>query len=145
MSQPTYPPYGGGWYPAPGGWPPPPAVPPPPPKRRRAVVAWTVAGIVLAVVVLVLVTLAGLRVGGEAGALGAGAAPASTAPPVDPSGLHEGTPGLDSYAERCHEGEMRACDELAGLAEMMTDYEQYGMTCGGRVKATAVFSCTQLD
>ena len=105
--------------------------------------AWTVAGIVLAVVILVLVTLAGLRVGGEAG--GFRAATPSTTTPVDPSGLHEGTPGLDAYAERCHEGEMRACDELASLAEMMTDYEQYGMTCGGRVKATAVYSCTQLD
>ena len=108
-------------------------------------VAWTVAGIVLAAVVLVLVTLAGLRVGGEAGAFGAGASSPSTAAPVDPSGLHEGTPGLDPYAERCHEGEMEACDELAVLADMMTDYEQYGMTCGGRVKATEVATCTQLD
>ena len=142
MSQPAYPPSGGGWYPAPGGWAPP---PPPPPRRRRAVVVWTVAGIVLAAVVLVLVTLAGLRVGGEVGGYSGGAATPSTTAPVNPSGLHEGTPGLDPYAERCHDGDMEACDELAWLSDVMSDYEQYGMTCGGRVKAAAVLSCTQLD
>jgi hypothetical protein len=145
LSQPpSWPQSGGGWYAAPGGWAPPPGFPPAPPRRRRAVVAWTVAGVAVAIAVLVLVVLAGLRLGGDAEWFATSGPAAATTSPADPSALGD-DPGLDSYAQRCHDGDMEACDDLAGLGDVMSDYEQYGMTCGGRVKARAVWTCNQLD
>jgi hypothetical protein len=128
----------------------PPGVPFPPRSRRRTV-AWVIGGVVAAAAVLTLVVLAGLRVGRDgapaiaAGAgAGAGLTSVSTAPPSEWRELGDDE-GLDSYAERCHDGDMQACDDLYGLSDVMSRYEQYGLTCGGRVKAASLLSCTQLD
>jgi hypothetical protein len=63
--------------------------------------------------------------------------PPSTAPVGD-------DPGLDGYAQRCHDGLLSACDDLYALAPPMSEYERYGMTCGGRVPAMDVTSCEDL-
>ena len=142
-----------------GGWPPPSApvppapmgpwsapypygAPPPPPRRRRAVVAWTVAGSVLAVAVLAIIAVGGFRMGSNDFA-GAFAAP-STSPPADWAVIGDDE-GLDPYAQRCHDGELEACDELYTLAEPGSDYQYYGLTCGGRVQPRDVQWCQILD
>jgi hypothetical protein len=139
-----YPPTG--WYPPhgwhqPPGWYPPPA---PPRRRSRAAVAGTVGGIVLAVALLGVIAVAGFDMGRSIEDLGATSSAAVTTTPADPSTLGD-DPGLDAYAQRCHDGEMDACDDLAALSDVMTRYEQYGVTCGGRIKAVEVFTCTQLE
>jgi hypothetical protein len=135
---PAPPPYGG-WS-APYGAPPPP--PPPPPRRNRAVVAWTVAGSLLAATVLAVIAVGGFRMG-SAGFADALAAP-STAPPADWAVIGDDE-GLDAYAERCHGGAMDACDDLYSLAEVGSAYEHYGLTCGGRVQPYDVPACTVLE
>jgi hypothetical protein len=142
----------GGWPPPaqppgppPGAWPPPWGYgPPPAPSRRnrRAVVGWTVAGVLLAVTVLAIIAVGGVRMGSDRVA-GAFAAP-STSPPADWTAVGEDE-GLDPYAQRCHDGEMQACDELYTLADPGSDYEYYALTCGGRVKPRDVQWCALLD
>ena len=67
-----------------------------------------------------------------------------TSPAASPAGLGD-DPGLDGYAERCHDGDMGACDDLYHLSDVLSDYEHYGMTCGGRVKPFDVGACTDLE
>jgi hypothetical protein len=107
-------------------------------------VAGTVGGIALAVALLVVVAVAGFDLGRSIDDLAPAPVAARTTAPADPSTLGD-DPGLDVYAQRCHDGEMDACDDLAALSDVMTRYEQYGMTCGGRIKAIEVLTCTQLD
>ena len=130
-----------GWSPYPGApWP-----PPPPPRRRRAVLAWTIGGSLLALVVLGVIAVGGFRMGSTQAA-GAFAAP-TTAPPADWTTVGDDE-GFDAYAERCHDGTMRACDELYELAELDEPggrYAYYGLTCGGRVHPRDVLACTALD
>ncbi|MGY1601118.1 hypothetical protein [Geodermatophilus sp. SYSU D00815] len=142
MSQPPYPPPGP-WPPPyghpPAGWPP---APPPPRRRTRATVVWVVAGSVLAAAVLVAVVIGGRQLGrSQADLVAPGAV--TTGRPAAPTELGD-DPVLDGYAQRCHDGTLSACDELFGLAPSGSAYEQYGMTCGGRVKAYDVSSCTDL-
>ena len=145
---PGSPPYGAWPPPAapvpPEGWfpPSPYGVPPPPHRRRRVVVAWTVAGALLAAVVLGIIAVGGFRMGSGDFA-GAFATP-STSPPADWAVVGDDE-GLDPYAERCHDGDMRACDELYSLAEPRSDYEYYALTCGGRVEPRDVQWCALLD
>jgi len=151
---PPPPPYGYGWVPAPypGPW-----APPPRKKWNRTTVALVTGGALLAAAILTVVVLAGISLGrSEASAGGAlsggglsggglgGAASVETSPPADPTGLGDDA-GLDGYAQRCHDGLMQACDDLYGLSEQYSDYEYYGLTCGGRVKPLDVPTCTVLD
>jgi hypothetical protein len=139
-----------GWpghgYPVPGGWPLWAQPAPPVRKRRWPVIAGIVVGVVLVVGVLVSVVVGGYRLGGSAGAsaFGGGLPAPTTSPPSPAAGLGDDA-GLDVYAQRCHEGEMDACDDLYQLSETLSDYEAYGMTCGGRVKPFDVTWCTDLD
>ncbi len=143
------PPAHGGWPPQPYGSvpaqspPPPPGhgAPPPRPGNRR-VVAWTVAGSLLAAALLALVTVAGYRMGSSE-LLNLPPA-ASTSPPADWAVIGDDA-GLDPYARRCHDGLLAACDELYSLAEPGSDYEYYALTCGGRVHARAVSLCVLLE
>ena len=54
-------------------------------------------------------------------------------------------PVLDAYADNCFAGEMQACDDLFYESPPMSAYEEYGVTCGGRVKQFDVMACTDLD
>jgi hypothetical protein len=112
-----------------------------------------VAGSVLAVLALGAL-VAGAFAAGKASAPSAASESASASsaasesvtqrPPVDPTGL--GTdPYFNAQASRCHDGKMGSCDDLYDESEPMSRYEQYGMTCGGRVKPFDVRYCTDLD
>jgi hypothetical protein len=124
-------------------------VPPPAPRRPRSRtrIAAIVAAGVVAVALLAAVTSAAIALGRAAGAsmttdTALPAVPMS--PPVPATGLGD-DPGLDGYAQRCHDGLFSACDDLYELSPPMSDYEQYGMTCGGRVKPFDVYYCTDLQ
>jgi hypothetical protein len=65
--------------------------------------------------------------------------------PATPPGTLGPDPVLDAYAADCFEGEMQACDDLFYESPPMSDYEQYAVTCGGRVKQFALMACTDLD
>lgn len=72
--------------------------------------------------------------------------------PLDPADVGEPTPPvtgpdrvLDGYAQSCFEGVYPACDGLFFESPPMSDYEEYGATCGGRIEPYAVGSCTDLD
>jgi hypothetical protein len=135
------------WGPPPGPW----GAPPPPPRRRwtRKTIALVAGGAVLAAGLVALVVVAGLSIGhDQASALSAagggfGAAP-TTAPPSDFAGLGNDA-DLDGLAEECHDGYLMSCDDLFDLSPSGSAYEQYGMTCGGRVKAFDVAGCTELE
>jgi len=111
-------------------------------------------GAVLAAGLIALVVVAGLRVGhsgaaslaraggGLAGGGGFAAAPSTAPPSAAPVG---DDPGLDGYAQRCHDGLLSACDDLSFLSLPSSDYQRYGMTCGGRVGALTVATCEDLD
>ena len=127
----------------PGAWPPPYGYPPPAPRRRnRAAVAWTIAGALLGLVLLGTIAVGGFRMG-SAEITNLPTAPETSAP-ADWSVIGDDE-GLDAYAQRCHDGELNACDELYGLAEPGSDYEYYGLTCGGRVNPRDVPFCGYLD
>jgi hypothetical protein len=97
---------------------------------------------VLAAALVVLVVLAGLHVGRSQASALPGIAP-TTSPPSDPAGLGADAE-LDGYAQACHDGQLLACDDLRAVSPSGSGYEQYGMTCGGRVKAFDVYTCTDL-
>jgi hypothetical protein len=122
-------------------------LPPPPTRRRsrRTTVAWVTGGVVLAAVLVAVVVLGGLRLGRDAGdsLSGAAAAAVTTSPPVPATGLGR-DPGLDGYAQQCHDGVMSACDDLDAQSPRGSTYEQYGRSCGGRVKAFDISACTDL-
>ncbi|MGY1695220.1 hypothetical protein ACI780_09925 [Geodermatophilus sp. SYSU D00814] len=159
----------GTWDPAAGRPPVPPAAPAVPLPAARAglggaavVAAGLVVGLVLAAVVAV-VLLRGVaedagRAAGEAmgtsvaDALsgGAGAYVSGTveeveqSAPVAPGDLGP-DPVLDGYAQQCFDGDLQSCDDLFAASPPLSDYEEYALTCGGRVKAWAVVSCTDLE
>ncbi len=146
---PGQPPYGG-WPPPPppgtqGPWPAtwPYAPPPlPPGRRRRLIVAWIVGGSLLAVTVMAIIAVGGFRLGG--GPFVDAMAPPSMSPPADWAVIGDDE-GLDAYAERCHDGQLDACDELYHLSEDGSDYEYYALTCGGRVQPREVTWCIDLE
>jgi hypothetical protein len=103
------------------------------------------AACVVAVVVLGGVITGAVALGRAAGESMAGqpAVPLQTSAPLDAAGLGDDE-GLNGYAVRCHDGDMQACDDLYDLSDPMSRYEQYGMTCGGRVKPSDIDLCTDL-
>lgn len=139
----------GGWAPQQGVWPPPPPgawwppQPPVRPRRSRRFVVAVVVGSVLAVLAVAALVI-GAFAAGQASASGAGSSSVTTRPPVDSTGLGN-DPDLDAEAARCHDGDMQSCDALFEDSTPMSRYEQYGMTCGGRVKPYDVNYCTDLD
>ncbi|SOC46979.1 hypothetical protein SAMN05660748_0556 [Blastococcus aggregatus] len=65
-------------------------------------------------------------------------------PPVPPREAGP-DPVLDAYAQDCFAGDLQACDDLLFESPPLSDYEEYGGSCGGRVKAYTVGSCTELE
>ncbi len=65
-------------------------------------------------------------------------------PPVPPQAAGP-DPVLDAYARDCFAGELQACDDLLFESPPLSEYEEYGASCGGRVKAYTVGSCTELE
>ena len=72
--------------------------------------------------------------------------------PVPPEDLAEPVPPvpgpdpvLNAYAQGCFEGDYQACDDLFYESPPLSDYEEYGGTCAGRVKQMDVMACTDLD
>jgi hypothetical protein len=105
------------------------------------VVAWTIAGSVLGLVLLGVIAVGGFRLGStEFADL---PAPETTAP-ADWAAIGDDE-GLDAYAQRCHDGELDACDELYALSDPASDYQYYGLTCGGRVQPRDVVACIFLQ
>jgi hypothetical protein len=104
-----------------------------------------VAGCVLAVAVLGAAIAGAYAVGRAAagGMTNSGSAAVHTSAPVDAAGLGDDAQ-LNGYAVRCHDGDMQACDDLYDQSAPMSRYEQYGMTCAGRVKPFDVNYCTDL-
>ena len=64
--------------------------------------------------------------------------------PVAPGDLGPDA-ALDTYADECFSGDLQSCDDLYFSAPPLSDYEEYGMTCGGRMKPFAAATCTELD
>jgi hypothetical protein len=64
--------------------------------------------------------------------------------PTEPGSLGP-DPVLDAYAAGCFAGGLQACDDLYYESPPLSPYEEYGATCGGRVKQYAVMSCTELE
>jgi hypothetical protein len=151
------------WVPA-GG--PHPAVPPPDQRPRTAAdrplvlvlvaLASLLVGAVVAGVAVMLLFLPSAGMGwalGEEFALsedlpgpggGTGYGPVDQFPPTPPGVLGDDAT-LDAHADDCFGGDLQACDTLYFESPPMSDYEEYALTCGGRVKAWAVVSCTELD
>ena len=72
--------------------------------------------------------------------------------PLDPSDIGAPVapvsgpdPVLNAYAQGCFEGDYQACDDLFFESPPMSAYEEYGGSCGGRVKIYSVMTCTDLD
>jgi hypothetical protein len=82
--------------------------------------------------------------GGEGTAVYGPEEPVQQFPAVEPGELGP-DPVLNTYAGSCFAGELQACDDLYYEAPPLSDYEEYGSTCGGRVKAYSVMSCTELE
>jgi hypothetical protein len=80
----------------------------------------------------------------EGTALDPSAGPVEQFPPTEPGDLGP-DPVLDDYADSCFGGDLQACDDLYYEAPPLSDYEAYGWSCGGRVKAYSVPTCTELD
>ena len=76
----------------------------------------------------------------------------SAGPPLDPADITDPVPPvtgpdpvLNAYAQGCFEGDYQSCDDLFFESPPMSEYEEYGGTCGGRVKLYAVMACSELD
>jgi hypothetical protein len=69
--------------------------------------------------------------------------PAEVGDPVAP--VTGPDPVLDGYAQACFDGDHQSCDALFFESPPMSDYEDYGATCGGRLGPRQVWSCTELD
>ena len=54
-------------------------------------------------------------------------------------------PVLDEYADACFDGDLQACDDLMYESPPLSEYEDYGVTCGGRVKPYDMAACTELE
>jgi hypothetical protein len=70
-------------------------------------------------------------------------APEDVAEPVPP--VTGPDPVLNAYAQACFEGDYQSCDDLYFESPPLSDYEEYGSTCAGRVKIMSVMACTDLD
>ena len=62
-----------------------------------------------------------------------------------PPGVLGPDPVLDGYALQCFEGDLQSCDDLFTESPPLSDYEEYALTCGGRVKPYTMPLCTDLD
>lgn len=83
--------------------------------------------------------------GTEGGALGGyGYGPVEETAALPPGTLGA-DPVLDGYAQECFTGTLDACNQAYLASPPLSGYERYGGTCGGRVKALAVYSCTELE
>ena len=156
---------------SPYGWAPPGALPPGTPvppawAQPWPAPVWEQRSSAKAPLVLAVVALGALLVGGIAGFLiaafafvtGAGGMgmgmgvgmediplpPVEEFPAVPPGDLGP-DPVLDQYAEDCFAGKFQACDELLYESPPLSEYEEYGSTCGGRVKSYEVATCTELE
>ncbi len=152
-----------GWAPQagppPGTWPQPwpaPVFPGPPVVEPRsaagsplvlslvalgALLAGGVAGFLIATVAFMAGGMGwGTGVGMEEEFLG----PVEEFPAVLPGDMGP-DPVLDEYADACFAGELQACDDLFYEAPPMSEYEEYAVTCGGRVKPYDVMACTDLE
>ena len=69
--------------------------------------------------------------------------PVEQSEPVPPGDLGP-DPVLNQYAQNCFDGDLQACDDLYYESAPLSEYERYGMTCGGRVKPFTVAVCTDL-
>jgi hypothetical protein len=76
----------------------------------------------------------------------------SAGPPLDPADIADPVapvagpdPVLNAYAQACFEGDYQSCDDLFFTSPPMSEYEEYGGTCGGRVKLYAVMASTELE
>ncbi len=160
----------GTWEPAVGPPPAPlPAAPVPPARTGLAGAALVAAGLVLGlvlagVVVGVLVRGAADDAGRAAGeamgesmeealyggvpadpyAVGGTLGSVEQSEPVPPGDLGP-DPVLDGYAQECFDGDLQSCDDLFTESPPLSDYEEYALSCGGRVKAWTVPLCTELD
>ena len=105
-----------------------------------ALVAGGIAGFLIATVAFLTGSGAMTSVGMEEGLLG----PVEEFPAVSPGDLGP-DPVLDEYADACFAGEFQACDDLMYESPPLSEYEEYGLTCGGRVKPYDVMACTDLD
>lgn len=74
---------------------------------------------------------------------GPSVAPEDIGEPVPP--VPGADPVLNTYAQGCFDGDYQACDDLYFESPPLSDYEEYGGTCGGRVKIMSVMACTDLD
>jgi hypothetical protein len=70
--------------------------------------------------------------------------PVEEFPPVAPEALGP-DPVLNEYAQSCFDGELQACDDLLYESAPLSAYEDYALSCGGRVKEYAVMACTDLE
>ena len=150
------------------GWAPPPGAPVPAPWAAQPWPAPVLESrsTARAPLVLAVVALGALLVGGVAGFLiaivafmtvtgGTGWAPGvgsaeEPLPPVEqfpavPPGDLGSDPTLDEYADACFAGDFQACDDLLYESPPLSEYEEYGGTCGGRVKPYDVATCTDLE
>jgi len=59
--------------------------------------------------------------------------PETSLPAPDPNVPHSASPELDALAMACHNGNLRACDDLVVDSEPDSEHERYGATCGGRL------------
>jgi hypothetical protein len=70
---------------------------------------------------------------GEGSDSGGGALDQPSGRPVtDPTDPPAGNATYDEIARNCHGGSMVACDDLYWVSPRGSDYELYGITCGGR-------------
>ncbi len=160
----------GTWQPAVAPPPAPlPAAPVPPARPGLAGAALVAAGLVLGLVLAGVVV--GVLVRGAAGDAGRAAGEAmgesmeealyggvpadpyavggtlgsvEQSEPVPPGDLGP-YPVLDGYAQECFDGDLQSCDDLFTESPPLSDYEEYALSCGGRVKAWTVPLCTELD
>jgi hypothetical protein len=82
--------------------------------------------------------------GVDEGAVPGAFGPVEEFPPVAPEALGP-DPVLNEYAQSCFEGDLQACDDLMYGSAPLSAYEDYAITCGGRVKVYAVLACTDLE
>ena len=106
-----------------------------------ALLAGGVAGFLIAAVAFMSGGMGwGMGAGMEEGLLG----PVEEFPAVPPGDMGP-DPVLDEYADACFAGDFQACDDLMYESPPLSQYEEYGATCGGRVKPYSVLACTDLE
>ena len=78
------------------------------------------------------------------GAVSRSAGPRTLGAALPPGDLGS-DPTLDEHADACFAGDFQACDDLVYESVPLSEYEEYGGTCGGRVKPYDVATCTDLE